>query len=39
LQREQIPLLLTGQSLREQIASQAVAEIRNEHGFPLLPKP
>ncbi|MGH8049290.1 MAG: heme biosynthesis HemY N-terminal domain-containing protein [Arenimonas sp.] len=38
LQREQLPLLLTGQSLREQIASQAVAEIRNEHGFPLLPK-
>lgn len=38
LQREQLPLQLTGQSLREQIASQAVAEIRNEHGFPLLPK-
>ncbi|MEO8000338.1 MAG: heme biosynthesis HemY N-terminal domain-containing protein [Arenimonas sp.] len=38
LQREQIPLLLSGQSLREQIASQAVAEVRNEHGFPLLPK-
>jgi HemY protein len=38
LQREQLPLLLTGQSLREQIASQAVAEIRNEHGFPVLPK-
>jgi HemY protein len=38
LQREQLPLLLTGQSLREQIASQAVADIRNEHGFPILPK-
>ncbi len=37
LQREQLPLLLTGQSLREQIASQAVADIRNEHGFPVLP--
>ena len=38
LQREEIPLLLSGQSLRERIASQAVAEIRNEHGFPLLPQ-
>lgn len=38
LQREQTPLLLTGQSLREQIASQAVADIRNEHGFPILPE-
>lgn len=38
LQREQLPLLLTGQSLREQIASQAVADVRNEHGFPVLPK-
>jgi HemY protein len=38
LQREQLPLLITGQSLREQIASQAVADIRNEHGFPVLPK-
>lgn len=38
LQREQLPLLLSGQSLREKIASQAVAEIRNEHGFPLIPK-
>ncbi|MGH8110035.1 MAG: heme biosynthesis HemY N-terminal domain-containing protein [Arenimonas sp.] len=38
LQREQLPLLLSGQSLREQIASHAVAEIRNEHGFPVLPK-
>lgn len=38
LQREQLPLLLIGQSLREKIASQAVAEIRNEHGFPLIPK-
>ncbi len=37
LQREQLPLLLSGQSLREQIASQAVAEVRNEHGFPILP--
>ena len=39
LQREQLPLLLTGQSLREQIASQAVADIRNEHGYPVLAKP
>lgn len=38
LQREQMPLLLGNQSLREQIASHAVAEIRNEHGFPILPK-
>ncbi|MEO6172586.1 MAG: heme biosynthesis HemY N-terminal domain-containing protein, partial [Arenimonas sp.] len=38
LQREQIPLLLSGQSLREQIASCAVADVRNEHGFPVLPK-
>ena len=38
LQREQLPLSLTGQSLREQIASQAVAEVRNEHGFPVLPR-
>lgn len=38
LQREQLPLMLIGQSLREQIASQAVADIRNEHGFPVLPK-
>ncbi len=38
LQREQMPLLLSGQTLREQIASHAVAEIRNEHGFPVLPK-
>lgn len=38
LQREQIPLLLSGQSLREQIASHAVADVRNEHGFPVLPK-
>jgi len=38
IQREQTPLLISGQSLREQIASQAVAEVRNEHGFPLLPR-
>lgn len=38
LQREELPLLLSGQSLREKIASQAVAEVRNEHGFPVLPK-
>lgn len=38
LQREQLPLSLGGQSLREQIASQAVAEVRNEHGFPILPR-
>ena len=37
LQREQLPLLLSGQSLREQIANHAVAEVRNEHGFPILP--
>jgi len=38
LQREQTPLQLGGQSLREQIASQAVADIRNEHGYPILPQ-
>lgn len=38
LQREQAPLRLSGQSLREQIASQAVADVRNEHGFPILPQ-
>ena len=30
-------LSLSGRSLREQIADQAVAELRNEHGIPLLP--
>jgi len=38
LQREQAPLRLSGQSLREQIASQAVADVRNEHGYPILPE-
>jgi len=31
-------LLLSGLTLRDQIASHAVAEIRNEHGFPILPR-
>lgn len=31
-------LSLSGRSLREQIADQAVAEQRNEHGIPLLPR-
>lgn len=30
------PALATGRTLREQIASEAVAELRNEHGLPLL---
>jgi HemY protein len=30
------PALATGRSLKEQIASEAVAELRNEHGMPLL---
>ncbi len=32
------PLTLDGRSLREQIADQAVAELRNEHGIPQLPR-
>ena len=35
--RGEAPLALSGRSLREQIADQAVAELRNEHGIPLLP--
>lgn len=37
-QRGETPLALSGRSLREQIASEAVAEQRNEHGLPLLPR-
>lgn len=37
LPRGEAPLALSGRSLREQIADQAVAERRNEHGIPLLP--
>ncbi len=37
LARGEAPLALGGRSLREQIADQAVAELRNEHGIPLLP--
>lgn len=36
--RGEAPLSLAGRSLREQIADQAVAEQRNEHGIPLLPR-
>ncbi len=36
--RGEAPLTLDGRSLREQIADQAVAEQRNEHGIPLLPR-
>ncbi|GAB2499164.1 heme biosynthesis HemY N-terminal domain-containing protein [Arenimonas alkanexedens] len=35
--RDEGPLTLSGRSLREQIADEAVAELRNEHGIPLLP--
>lgn len=35
--RGEAPLALGGRSLRDQIADQAVAEHRNEHGIPLLP--
>lgn len=38
VQRGEAPLTLSGRSLREQIASEAVAEQRNEHGLPLLPR-
>ena len=34
--RGETPLTLDGRSLREQIADQAVAESRNEHGIPQL---
>lgn len=37
LARGEAPLALGGRSLRDQIADQAVAELRNEHGIPLLP--
>jgi HemY protein len=37
LARGDAPLALGGRSLRDQIADQAVAELRNEHGIPLLP--
>lgn len=36
--RGEPPLALGGRPLREQIADQAVAELRNEHGLPLLPR-
>jgi HemY protein len=36
--RGEAPAALGGRSLREQIAAEAVAEQRNEHGLPLLPK-
>lgn len=36
--RREAPLTVTGRSLREQIADQAVAEQRNAHGMPLLPR-
>ena len=36
LARGEAPLALGGRSLREQIADQAVAEYRNEHGIPHL---
>jgi HemY protein len=36
--RGEAPLALDGRSLREQIADQAVAELRNEHGIPQLPR-
>ncbi len=38
LARGETPLSLGGRSLREQIAAEAVAEQRNEHGLPLLPR-
>jgi HemY protein len=37
-QRSEAPLALSGRSLRDQIASEAVAERRNEHGLPLMPQ-
>ena len=38
VQRGELSLTMSGRSLREQIASEAVAELRNEHGLPLLPR-
>jgi HemY protein len=38
VQRGETALTLSGRTLREQIASEAVAEQRNEHGLPLLPR-
>jgi HemY protein len=38
LPRGEPALALSGRSLRDQIASEAVAELRNEHGLPLLPR-
>jgi HemY protein len=37
VQRGETALAVSGRSLREQIASEAVAEQRNEHGLPLMP--
>jgi HemY protein len=37
-QRGEPALALSGRTLREQIASEALAEQRNEHGLPLLPR-
>jgi HemY protein len=36
--RGESPLAVSGRSLRDQIASEAVAEQRNEHGLPLMPR-
>jgi len=36
VQRGEPPMALSGRSLRDQIASEAVAEQRNEHGLPLI---
>jgi HemY protein len=38
IKRGEPALALSGRSLREQIASEAVTELRNEHGLPLLPR-
>ena len=38
VQRGEPPLAVSGRSLRDQIASEAVAEQRNEHGLPLMPQ-
>lgn len=37
-QRAEAPATLGGRSLREQIAAEAAAEQRNEHGLPILPR-
>lgn len=37
-QRDEAPRPLTGRTLREQIADEAVAEKRDEHGLPHLPR-